>query len=133
MRIKSNEANKIYSMYNNEVQTTMRYIHTYLIKKYKRIQNEWLPSLSMLADNFSIFYQCRDAIKVDGIMVTDRFGTLVKHPLLKCQNDAQIQIIKLLNEFGLTVKAAAKLNGDDVEEDEDSPLSAFLNNDIEKR
>lgn len=133
MRIKSNEANKIYSMYDNEVQTTMRYIHTYLIKKHKRIQNEWLPSLSMLADNFSIFYQCRDAIRADGLMVIDRFGTLVKNPLLKCQNDAQIQIIKLLNEFGLTVKAAAKLNGDDVEEDEDSPLSMFLKNDVEKR
>lgn len=127
MRIKSNEANKIYSMYDNEVQTTMRYIHTYLIKKYKRIQNEWLPSLSMLADNFSIFYQCRDAIRADGLMIIDRFGAAIKHPLIKVQVDAQIQIIKLLNEFGLTAKAAAKLNDDTNEEDEDnSPISNFI-------
>ena len=94
MRIKSNEANKIYSMYDNEVQTTMRYILTYLIKKHKRIQNEWLAPLSMLADNYNIFFKCRDAIKSDGLMIIDRFGTLVKHPLLKCQNDAQIQTIE---------------------------------------
>lgn len=133
MKIKANEANKIYAMYDEEVQTVMKYIHSYLIKKYKRIQNEWLPSLSMLADNFSIFFQCRDAIKKDGIMIIDRFGTLIKHPLLKVQNDAQIQIVKLLNEYALTVKAAAKLNDAD-EEDEDSPLSIFLQSDkIEKR
>lgn len=133
MKAKANEANKIYVMYNEEVQTTMKNIHRFLINKYKRIQNEWLAPLSILADNFSIFYQCRDAIRNDGLMVTDRFGSSIKHPLIKVQVDAQIQIIKLLNEFGLTAKAAAKLNNDTDEEDEDSPLSAFLNNGIEKR
>lgn len=133
MRIKSNEANKIYSMYNNEVQTTMKNIHRFLINKYKRIQNEWLASLSILADNFSIFYQCRDAIRNDGLMVTDRFGAAIKHPLIKVQVDAQIQIVKLLNEFGLSPKAAAKLNDNSDEEDDNSPLSMFLNDGIEKR
>ncbi|MFT0318925.1 P27 family phage terminase small subunit [Bacteroides thetaiotaomicron] len=133
MKIKANEANRIYSMYNEEVQTVMKHIHSYLIKKYKRIQNEWLAPLSMLADNYNIFFQCRDAIKLDGLMVVDRFGALVKHPLLKTQTDAQIQIVKLLAEFGLSPKSAAKLNDDTDEEDDNSPLSLFLNNDVEKR
>lgn len=133
MKAKANEADKIYSMYDKEVQVTMKYIHSYLIKKYKRISNEWLGPLSMLADNYNIFFKCRNAIKSDGLMILDRFNVLVKHPLIKVQNDAQIQIVKLLNEFGLTVKAAAKLNDVD-EEDEDSPLSIFLQSDkIEKR
>lgn len=127
MKAKANEANKIYAMYDEEVQTTMKNIHRFLINKYKRIQNEWLAPLSILADNFSIFYQCRDAIRNDGLMVTDRFGAAIKHPLIKVQVDAQIQIIKLLNEFGLTAKAAAKLNDDTNEEDEDnSAISNFI-------
>lgn len=133
MKAKANEANKIYAMYDEEVQTTMKNIHRFLINKYKRIQNEWLAPLSILADNFSIFYQCRDAIRNDGLMVTDRFGAAIKHPLIKVQVDAQIQIVKLLNEFGLTAKAAAKLNDNSDEEDDNSPLSMFLNDGIEKR
>lgn len=133
MKAKANEANKIYSMYDEEVQTTMKNIHRFLINKYKRIQNEWLAPLSMLADNYNIFFKCRDAIKSDGLMIIDRFGTLVKHPLIKVQVDAQIQIIKLLNEFGLSPKSAAKLNDNADEEDDNSPLSMFLNDGIEKR
>ena len=132
-KINDNQAKKIYKDYSEEVQKYMWEVHKYIKKRYKAIAPEWLGSLAMLAVNYSIFIQCRDAIKKDGIMVNDRFGAQIKHPLIKVQNDAQIQIVKLIAEFGLTPKAATKLNGDDVEEDEESTIETFLNNDVEKR
>lgn len=128
MRKKENGARNIYMNYSDEVQTTMWNVHKYLIKKYGVIQSEWVSTLAMLADNYSIFFLCRDAIKKDGLMIVDRFNVLVKHPLIKVQIDAQIQVVKLLNEFGLSPKSAAKLN-DTNEDEEDSLLNEF----IEKR
>lgn len=39
----------------------------------------------------------------------NRFGTLDKNPLIKTLIDAQIQCVKLLQEFGLTPKAALRM------------------------
>ena len=70
-KINDNQAKKIYKDYSEEVQKYMWEVHKYIKKRYKAIAPEWLGSLAMLADNYSIFIQCRDAIKKDGIMVND--------------------------------------------------------------
>ena len=52
-------------------------------------------------------------------MLVAKNGAYTKNPLIKVQLDAQIQITKLLTEFGLTPKAAAKINlASDDDEDE---------------
>ena len=43
-------------------------------------------------------------------MIQNRFGGFDKNPLLKVQTDAQIQIIKLVNEFGISPKSIKNLN-----------------------
>ena len=86
----------------------MYVIHKFLNKKFGNINDEWIPSLSMLADNLHIFNLCKEQIRKDGLLITDRFNVLTKHPLIKVQNDAQIQIVKLLNEFGLSPKSVGK-------------------------
>ena len=106
----------------------MRYITQYLIEKYGKINDEWYISLTMLADNIEILDLSKKRLKSDGIMIPDRFGNMVKHPLLKTIVDCNIQIVKLLNEFGLTPKAVYKLR--DTAEVDDSPLAQFL---IEQR
>lgn len=131
-KLLNNQAKKLYHNYPDEVQKYMWSIHKFIKAKCGNINDEWLGSLSMLADNYSIFIQCRDKIKDDGLMILDRFGSAIKHPLIKVQNDAQIQLVKLLQEFGLTPKSVARLNNNEDTED-DSPLSIFLNNEIEKR
>ena len=103
----------------------MYVIHSFLQKKFGNINCEWIPSLFMLADNLHIFNLCKDQIKKDGIMITDRFNVLVKHPLIKVQTDAQIQIVKLLNEFGLTPKSVGKLK--QVDEENDDLLESLMN------
>lgn len=120
--------NKIGNKYETETQDYMFAINKYLRKKYGEIADEWLGALVMLADNYNTFIQCKNKIETDGLMITDRFNVLVKHPLIKVQIDAQIQVVKLLNEFGLSPKSAAKLN-DTNEEEEESIINQF----IEKR
>lgn len=124
-KIINTQAKKIYKDYSTEVQNYMWAVHSYLQKKFGNINSEWVMSLMMLADNLEMFIQCRKQIKDTGLMITNRFNVLEKNPLIKVQNDAQIQIVKLLNEFALTPKSAEKIK--EVEEEDNSPLAQFLN------
>lgn len=129
-KIINTQAKKLYKEYSTEVQNYMWAVHSYLQKKFGSINDEWVMSLMMLADNLEMFIQCRKQIKETGLLITNRFGVLEKNSLIKVQNDAQIQIVKLLNEFALTPKSAEKI--ETKEEDDDSPLSAFLLNENNK-
>lgn len=120
-----NNAKKNYEMYGEEVIAHMWAVHRFLLNKFGYISEEWHLSLQMLADNLNMFFQCRDRIKQDGIFIENKFGNLDKHPLIKVQNDAQIQIVKLINEFGLSAKSVARLKVEDTEEDD--LLNTLLN------
>ena len=124
-KIINTQAKKLYKEYSTEVQNYMWAVHSYLQKKFNGINDEWVMSLMMLADNLEMFIQCRKQIKETGLLITNRFGVLEKNSLIKVQNDAQIQIVKLLNEFALTPKSAEKIK--EVEEEDNSPLAQFLN------
>ena len=104
---------------NNDVQQHINNIKKFLIEKYTTINDEWLLSLQMLEMNLTIFFDCKERIKKDGMMITNRFGVLEKHPLLKVQVDSQIQIIKLMNEFGLTPKSSSKLKQEETDNSDD--------------
>lgn len=118
------QSKKLYTEYSEEIQNYMYVIHKFLNKKFGNINDEWIPSLSMLADNLHIFNLCKEQIRKDGLLITDRFNVLTKHPLIKVQNDAQIQIVKLLNEFGLSPKSVGKLKA---EEENDDFLNDLIN------
>ena len=113
-----NQSKKMYERYGDEVIRYMWSVHKFLLNKFGYISDEWFLSLQMLADNLNMFFKCRDQIAEDGIFIENKFGNLDKHPLIKVQNDAQIQIVKLINEFGLSAKSVARLKVEDTEEDD---------------
>lgn len=113
------EIRNLYGMYLAETQIYMQDVHHFLSGKYSKIEPQWLGQLNQLAYNYNLFLQCQDKIANDGLMIKDRFGTLVKHPLLKVQNDAQIQTAKISQYFGLNVYSDSRIQkpGNDDAED----------------
>lgn len=109
MKLKK-EIKKMYSKYLPETQLYLQDVHSFLKSKYGEIQNQWLGQLNQLAYNYDLFLRCQDKIAKDGLMINDRFGTLVKHPLLKVMNDATIQCSKMSQFFGLNVYSDGKIN-----------------------
>lgn len=98
---------------NDYSNTTVKYITAvkkYLKEKYGRVNQEWEQIIEILADNVELYQQCKDSIKKDGLLLVAKNGAYTRNPLIKTQLDAQIQINKLLDSFGLTPKAAAKIN-----------------------
>lgn len=120
-----NQAKKMYERYGEEVVKYMWSVHKFLLNKFGYINDEWFLSLQMLADNLNMFFQCREQIATDGIFVENKFGNMDKHPLIKVQNDAQIQIVKLLQQYGLTPHAVGKLKN--TEDDDNDLLNELLN------
>lgn len=99
-----------YTDYGRETQQFMNAVEKHLINNFGEINNEWEGVLSMLATQYQVFIDCRERIKQDGLMITDRFNSLIKHPLLKVETDAIIQCNKLVQEFGLSPKSLKGLN-----------------------
>ena len=107
-----------YGEYNKETQAFMNAVENHLVNKFGEITPHWEGLLGMLAVQVDLYNQCKQQIKQDGLMVTDRFNALVKHPLIKVQTDALIQINKLSQDFGLNPRSMKGLNIQDNNEDE---------------
>lgn len=107
-----------YADYGRETQQFMNAVEKHLIDKFGNINSEWEGVLSMLATQYQVFVDCKERIKQDGMMITDRFNSLIKHPLLKVETDAIIQCNKLVQEFGLSPKSLKGLSIQNNNEDE---------------
>lgn len=107
-----------YSEYTERTQTFMNAVEEHLSSKFGTIEAQWEGLLSMLATNYELFFNCKDIIKKEGLMVQNRFGSFEKNPLLKVMVDAQIQVIKLVAEFGISPRSIKNLNVTDNNEDD---------------
>ena len=101
--------------------STVKYITAVkkLLKtKYGKLNDEWSMPLELLADKVELYQKCRDSINNDGLLLVAKNGSYTRNSLIKTMFDCEIQISKYLAEFGLTPRAAAKINfvGDDDEE-----------------
>ncbi len=122
------KANK-YSEYREETQQFMTSVEKYLKQKYGKIESQWVGQLNMLATNYDLFILAKERVAQDGLMIPNRFGTLEKHPMLKQITDTNHQIIKMVQEFGLSPNAKGKIKQTKDSKDEDNDLIAELLND----
>lgn len=109
-----------YDSYTDETQQFMTSTEAFLKKKFGKIEKHWEAQLQLLATNYDIFIQAKNQVNKDGLMITNRFGGLEKHPMLKQMTDSNIQCIKLINEFGLSPKALGKINEKDTDDGDDA-------------
>ena len=107
-----------YKDYSTQTQKYLSSVEKFLKSKYGAVKDEWEQPLQMLANNVEMFNQCKDIIKRDGLIVVAKNGFPTKNAAILIQIEAQKQINKLLDSFGLTPKAAAKINLVDEDNDE---------------
>lgn len=108
-RMVKNTLVKKYMNYSNQTQKFMAEVEAFLKRKYNEIQPHWEGQLQLLATNYDLFIKAKEQVDVDGLLVKNRMGGWDKHPLLTTVKDANIQVIKLINEFGLSPSANGKI------------------------
>lgn len=95
-----------YAEYGEKTEKFMNAVEKYLKDSFGEIKPSWSGLLGMLATNHQIFWECKDRITNEGLMIKNRFGAMDKHPLIKVMTDSQIQLVKLVTELGLSPRAA---------------------------
>lgn len=118
--------NTRYDLFSSTTKEFMLKVEEFLIKKYGSILPHWYGQLDLLASNYELFIMAKNKVQEDGLMVTNRFGGLDKHPLLAQIKDSNIQCFKIIQEFGLSPRANSKIKEDG--EDTDSEYLAALMN-----
>jgi len=109
---------KKYQEYTKETQQFMLAVEKHLTDKFGTIESHWEGLLQMLANTYDLYMNCKEKIREEGLLITDRFGALTKNPLLKVQIDAQIQCLKMVQEFGLSAKAMLNMKLQDNNDEE---------------
>lgn len=104
-----------------------------LIKKlkavdvYDDIDNE---AIKMLGYNLSSFYEASDRLCSEGYTVTSDRGNVSPSPWVRIQKDSQASAMKVMQQFGLTLKARQDIKALDSGDKDDSPLDKFLKKEI---
>lgn len=111
------EAKKIYKKYDKEVIEYMTNLIKRLESQYGKINEEWRISLDLIAFNYDIIRRCQIDIEKNGLEKTDDRGRLCKNPNILTCNQAQTNLFKLLNSFGLNLMSQSKLKDIDTEGD----------------
>jgi P27 family predicted phage terminase small subunit len=137
--------------YHPEAKNSMGEIFKILVRN-KGVEKRDFPALNLMAYSYHIYFQSRDLLLRDGIMIEDQqqtnqptlpgmepnFITKLRaskpHPALKLCNDAQNQIARLLVEFNLTPRSRKKTIDLNLLPDvEDSPIDKFVSKNPELR
>ena len=105
-----------YTNYSETTQDFMSAVEKFIKAKYGKIEKHWMGQLDLLAANYELFFLANEEIKKDGMMIQNRFGGFDKHPLLRQITDSNIQVIKLIHEFGLSPSAIGKIKTEDTDD-----------------
>lgn len=94
---------------NKEIDNNIKAIKEFLIKRYGEVAPEWYLQISLLKTNLEMKAAIDASIKEDGILVEDRFGHPQKNPLLKTSLELQVQIMRCIEQLGISPKAQGHL------------------------
>ena len=95
------------------------------LEETRVLENVDIAALDMLARNYSMFINASKQIEKEGTTFINTQGNVTKHPAVTIAKEAQVQAVKIMQEFGLTAKSRSKLPKLEKKE-EDSPLESFV-------
>lgn len=98
-----------YKKYPKEIQEYMSYVKDSLIDKYGEIFPHYLVSLDTLAMNLNIIRMAALDIEENGFHHKDYKGIDRKSGSVQTFNNAQISALKIMNNFGLSPMAEARI------------------------
>ena len=76
---------------------------------------------------------CVDILAEEGLTMRNLKGEIVKRPEANLLKESWSQYLELAKEYGLTVKSKGQIKALNVEDAEESPLTAFLRENKEMR
>ena len=111
-------AKKIYKDYDKKVVEYMDNLIKRLTNQYGVVNEEWRVSLDLIAFNYDLICKCQQDLEKNGMDKEKSRGVLVRNPSLSTINQAQCNLMSLLNSFGLNIASKSRLGKVEVDNDE---------------
>jgi P27 family predicted phage terminase small subunit len=83
-------------------------------------------AMNLIGNTYHNYIQATKLIQTEGMIITSPRGEKKAHPAVKMQLDAQIQLDKLMDKFGLNPKARKEISKPKEREGILSPMDIFL-------
>ena len=114
---------KTYKGYDDRVLVFMSRVYDDVKEQNTKINNYFFVTLDLLANQLLLYFRALDAINADAALSTeDSYKRQAKSPNIAILNHAHQEIIKILDDYGLSPFASAKIkrlnNGDDTDAEE---------------
>lgn len=93
------------------------------------IQDIDLGALNMLTVSYEMYLQASERLLKDGPLIKNKYDDLIPHPAQTIATKNYGQVMKIMTEYGLTIKSRGQIKGVVTEDKDHCPLESF----IEKR
>lgn len=120
-----------YKSYDERVLVFMSRVYEDVKDQNAKINNYFFVTLDLLANQLLLYFRALDAINADAALSTeDSYKRQAKSPNIAILNHAHQEIIKILDDYGLSPFASAKikrLNNGDGDQDAEELLNNLIN------
>ena len=121
---------KTYESYDDRVLVFMSRVYEDVKEQNAKINNYFFVTLDMLANQLLLYFRALDSINADASLSTeDSYKRQAKSPNIAILNHAHQEIIKILDDYGLSPFASAKikrLNNGDGDQDAEELLDSLV-------
>ena len=121
---------KTYESYDDRVLVFMSRVYEDVKEQNAKINNYFFVTLDLLANQLLLYFRALDAINADASLSTeDSYKRQAKSPQIAILNHAHQEIIKILDDYGLSPFASAKINrlkNGDVDQDAEALLDSLV-------
>jgi P27 family predicted phage terminase small subunit len=101
---------------------------TTLLKKQNILTSLDEDTLKLIGNTYLTYLVATDYLLKGGYLIKSPRGELKAHPAVKIQLDAQIQLNKMMDSFGLSPKARKEISKPKERAKEESDIAKFLKN-----
>lgn len=109
MKLTKDIIQKRYSEYDDRIIDFLNNIYED-VKDHNKINNYFFVTFDLLANQLLLYFRALDAIKTDASLSTeDSYKRTAKSPNIAILNHAHQEIIKILDDYGLSPFASAKI------------------------
>ena len=128
MKLTKDIIQKRYSEYDKRIIDFLSNIYEDVKEQNNKINNYFFVTFDLLANQLLLYFRALDAIKTDAALSTeDNYKRLAKSPNIAILTRAHQEIMKILDDYGLSPFASAKIKRLKNESTDDESAEELLN------
>ncbi|MFV0326878.1 MAG: phage terminase small subunit P27 family [Bacteroides xylanisolvens] len=96
------------------------------LNKNNAIQNIDLGALNMLTVSYEMYLQASEMLLNEGAVLRNKYGDIIPHPAQTIATKNYGQVMKIMTEYGLTIKSRTSMKVANPGDKEKSSLDKFF-------